>query len=347
MTKPTTDVTSAGSHYLKTWAGCPRKGAYQHVFEHPKYDPADTTIGMGLEVKRKPQNLFIGSCLHDGLEAWYLSRIRDGEDTGEASLDLALDAFTTNWNRQIDDVEDHEKLFPFYDKCRSIFQQYHNYYGQGGALAEYPNLQIAINKETGKPWVEQHFDIDLGEGFKYTCRTDLIVWYNNYLYALDHKSSKASWVGNLMMGAEMEAQFTGEILCLKEDLPEDTPIGGVIVNVLVKDRGVKSHLPPFDRGITTRTPEELSEYRSECLDLNKRIISWIEKYRTALAEGVDPLTALRYTFPKDGTRTGECTAYYRKCEYWALCKSPELSSNLINNLFRPKTVRVEDKEDDL
>jgi len=340
VTKPEreSDVTSAGSHYLKDWSGCDAKGAYAHFYPHPKMDASLDQFG--LQPLYVGEALVQGSAIHNGLEEWYHSRIKDGEDTGEANIDRALEASDATWSQRGQQMIDQDLIAPKRAETHLVLRRYHDYYGQGGALQEYPNTKVYCD-DKGEPWIEKQFEIDVGGGYHYTARIDLLVHHQGFLCAMDHKSSKASFAKRIASMAEMEAQFTGELLCIHDSFP-DLSINGVIVNILVKDRRKG---PPFDRVMVGRTKQELDLYRYHTRQQFIRIDQMKQTFQDLIDEGIDPDTAFSYAFPKNGARHDTCFAYYRQCEFWYLCKSPGLQSRLIASSMSPRR-RVVDNDVD-
>jgi len=274
----------------------------------------------------------MGSALHDGIEAWYDSRCRDGEDTGEPNVDRAVAASETAWANRAQELFDPTEVPILSAATIELIRRYHEYFGPGGPLQEFPSTKVLIDS-TGEPWIERHFEIDLGDGWTYTSRIDLVVEHRGFIAVMDHKSSKASFVKNLLAMAELEAQFTGELLCLQEVAP-DLSTTGILVNVLVKDR---KKGPPFDRAMLPRSPEQLMLYAHHTKDLFERIKAWRDKYQRLMDEGYDQETAFQHTWPMDGLRHGACFSYFRKCEFWDLCRTPGLASRLIEPNYRPRT----------
>ena len=341
MTKPEreTDVTSAGSHYLKDWTGCPAKGAYSHFYPHPKLDPELDQFG--LQPIFVGEALVQGSALHTGLEEWYRSRIKDGEDTGEANIDRALEAADSSWGQRGNQIQDQTFVEAKRNETSLILRRYHDYYGPGGMLSEYPNTKVFCDP-TGEPWIEKTFEIDVGGGYHYTSRIDLLVEHQSFLCVMDHKSSKASFAKRIAMMAEMEAQFTGELLCVHDQFP-DLAINGVLVNILVKDR---RNGPPFDRVMVHRTNKELELYRFHTRQQFERIDYLISIYHDLISDGMDPDEAFSYAFPKDGARNDHCFAYFRQCHFWSLCKSPGLQAKLIPGSMNPKRRVIQEHDPD-
>ena len=326
----TSDVTASGSHFLKDFAVCPAKGARQHFYSHPNIldDPQYT---VGLTGVYTPVQLLVGSAIHDGIEQWYRSRIRDGEDTGEADLDSAIAAVEMGWANRSRELHPDEDTTTLVSATRVMIQRYHDHFGQKGPLQEWPATKVVCD-DTGEPWIEKHFEIDLGGGFTYTARIDLVVNHNGFLATMDHKSSKASFVRQLLTQAELEAQFTGQLLCLREHAPQ-LAITGILLNVLVKDRAKG---PPFDRALLPRSRTNLDLYKLHTRDLFERISGWHEHYKTLLASGMDSDKAFNIAWPMDGLRHGGCYQYYRKCTFWDLCRSPDIAGQLIASSMRPK-----------
>lgn len=331
-----TDVTEAGSHYLKEWVSCPRKAAYQHLYPHPQLDTVEDAT-FGIVPFWKDPNLLTGSALHAGLEAWYHSRIRDGADTGEASLDHAIEGARTYWALHRGELQSQDEVPEQLALCEKVLRLYHDYYGPGGPLDEWRNkdIEVAVDDE-GAPFIEREFAVQLSPRRKYTARIDLVAWHHGRLTTVDHKSTKANRLRIMFQTAELDAQFTGHIWLLREAAPE-MPLNCAMVNALVKDRSPKSG-PPFSRELTSRTDEQLRMYSYHCHDVFSRIEEWKDTFNRLLEAGADPDEAFNVAFPQDGMRNGHCMAYYRKCEYWDLCASAGASRRRVETTYKPRTI---------
>ena len=82
-----TGGTSLGNSYLTTWVRCPRDWFNQYY--RPTLD-AEGQLWRGLAPRFTKPPFLTGRIFHDALAAWYTSGCRDGDDTGERSIDAAL-----------------------------------------------------------------------------------------------------------------------------------------------------------------------------------------------------------------------------------------------------------------
>ncbi|KKK50974.1 hypothetical protein LCGC14_3119650, partial [marine sediment metagenome] len=273
------------------------------------------------------------SALHEGLEEWYQSRCRDGEDTGEANIERALEAANTYWGQRAGELEDPDLLKPAMDETSLILRRYHDWYGPGGKTPEYPQLKVLFD-DAGEPMIERYFEVKLPGMDPYTVRTDLIAQYNQFIVGVDHKSSKASWVKQLLLMAQMDAQFTGELAGLREET--NLPLNGILINVLVKDRKTG---PPFERELVNRTDAEIEVFKHHVAHDFDLVDRFRAEYERLLTTGVDNDTAFNLAYPQWGKVTGHCTAYYRRCEYWGLCQTATVSGTMIESTYRPRSKR--------
>jgi len=210
--------------------------------------------------RRKSSALGFGGALHEGLAAWY----RTGEQT------KALSAIGDSWpeNLPIDDWRTKEK-------CLKTMMEY---------MKTYPveTFQV-IGRDTEDPMVECTFTLSTGlylacespgcnqplysltnplcsvcgeprEEIEYGGIFDTLVEFNNNIYVLEHKTT--SRLGSYYFNQfKPNNQVTGYIW--GGGLMSGQRVGGAIINAI----GLyKSSATKFERQITSRSHEEISEW---------------------------------------------------------------------------------------
>jgi hypothetical protein len=260
---------------------------------------------------------------------WYASGCRDGEDTGEYSLDAALAAGeAARDGEEGQEYESREIASTEWDMLEKMMVSYHDTFGPGGPHQDYPAVKVLCDEE-GEPLVERAWVCTLTDGYIYTCRTDLIVEERGYVSVWEHKTSTQMPIFLRMRKESIpwDAQFAGEYWILKELFAPTETIHVVRVNMVFKNHQAfqKSGKPTAhplvaEREGTDRTDGQLEQWRWSTIHELYAIDEAVERYDRAVASGnVTPKHAATLYFPQRGMRNGKCTAY-RGCAYQALCR---------------------------
>ena len=296
------------------------------------------SLPIGLEAKRFSAPLDVGSRVHLGLEAWYLSGVQGGHDTQVRDLEMALAAVAKDF--PTDPTEPEVEALSL---AQRLVRDYVTFYGND------PGVEVVVFPD-GQPAVEAELWLDLGWGgtegqpgqpgqpnYQFTSRLDLIYKRDGYLWALEHKTTAASAYGKLLSRFTLDGQVTGQFLQLASHFPNE-PIGGVTLNALVKDRSVKSGLPAFSRRDYARTPAQLEKFR---LDITRKLHTinlWVEEWLELVAKGMSPEDAALAVF--DGTPNGtQCVGMGFSCDFLSICQNREVASRLLLDNFEPREYR--------
>lgn len=332
--------TVVGGSYLKAFDLCPRDWFNQYF--RPVLSDDGTIGARGIQPITTPLPLLRGRLLHEAFAAWYLSGCREGVDTGDYDLDLALDTLHTHCaaakatNEFEGGDEEADRVTTALDV---MMRSYADTYGPGGPSRDWPEIQIAHDAE-GKPLVEREFRIQLSPSYIFTCRIDAVIYHRSYLKAFETKTSYPMFVKNRLKTISYDAQFTGEIAVLTAHLPTLIPsepkLHGCLANVLPYDRSVNSKFAVAERETTTRTPAQLERWRSQSLHTLHRIDDSVRHFEGLRGDRLSIEDAADRAFPTLGTRTDRCHAYNRRCAYWDLCALPGLEPSLLRR-FRPRT----------
>ena len=319
--------TSLGNSYLSLWARCPRKWYYEYY--------RATDVGRGLAPLNESPDLMLGSLFHEGLAEWYTSGFDSGEDTGGYDLDAGLEGIALYRDQQEEDCDE------LAEQAGQMLTTYHETYGPGAPLQDYPNLRIAADAE-GQPLVERDFRFELAPGKWYTGRIDAICIHDNQLKVLEHKTAGVRSVGGRLRSIGTDSQFAGEQWLLQQALP-DLAVSGVLVNCVLKDWGgpkTKSGaLSKFQaiavRETTIRTSAQIEQWRLDAVAILDEIERATKLFEWRLERSWPLEWAEAECFPVRGTRNGHCHAYNRDCEFLDFCHAPGFHERVLP-MFRKK-----------
>ncbi len=304
-------ASRTGIHYMKEWRSCPIKWFNKFARPHP-------SGGLGLRSKDMTKPLVLGVCVHDGLEAYYHSGIRCGKDSCIRDVELAVR--TAQAKLATFDLADFPEIREAcFAESEKLIRSYHDFWGPGGINDDTTELRVVC--DSSGPIIEREYEIDLGNGYSYTCRVDLVVEQWEQCYVMEHKTCGVYGLWSLVRRFNLDAQATGECLVLSDKLG-DKPVNGVMLNALVKERGPNSKVPPFHREPIPRSDLQLEKFeddaRSTLIDIDQHMYL----YNELVDKGVSVDSAARKVFPGHGTSNGHCQAWNRPCEYTDLCQHP-------------------------
>jgi hypothetical protein len=329
--------SQVGNSYLSAYVNCPRKWFFSHLYP----TEVDGDVHQGLRPRFTDPNLIKGSIVHEAMAAWYISGCRDGEDTGEQDLDRALVALDAEAAKRIGEYKDEEAAQTDQDSCRAMMVQYHDWYGPNGLKRDWPELSVVCDEKTGEPLVEQDYEMFLDYGnYWVTCRPDVVVKHHGFLKVMEHKTSSPYYVNNRLKTIHMDSQFTMELAVLTHLFP-DQPLDGVLCNVLIKDRSLKSKFDVAVRNTTNRAKEQLAEFRRRVIgilfDIGDRVQQWTPwKGEPMAPESLD-------LWPAHGQHNGHCYAFNRECEFTHMCRYTQPHHISLKH-FRPKGKEENDRE---
>lgn len=289
--------------------------------------PAPTEgLPIGITPARFKPALDTGSRVHAGIAAFYQSGCRDGEDTGERSLDAMLDA--ARQDPPIDPLTVSEDIVESLALTDRLLTKYFEVYQHDDGV------RVAFDDE-GHPLIEREFWLDLGyRGYRFTCRADLVYWaQGQYLRFMEHKTCRASDMPKWLKRADIDPQFSGQFLMgLSHFGPK---FDAVTLNAIVKDRARRSDLPELMRKDYARSPAHLEKFRLDLVRRLQRIDEKYEEWQGLVAKGMEPDDAAKIVF--DGSPSGyECVGMGVACDYLSLCVNRERLSGLLIDNFEPR-----------
>lgn len=312
-----------GNSYASTFANCPRKwfNSYYRPFEGSR----------GIKPQFVSEHLTGGSTFHEGIAALYRSGCRDGEDTGEWDLDLALSILDLHHTQNSVKYESEEKAEEHQILFQVMLIAYHDEFNRQGNRPDFPTIKVAFDDQ-GEPLIEREFAVELGyKDYIFTCRADLLILHHEYPKVMEHKTSAPGfWATKRLAAIHTDSQFTGECFVLASVFP-DTQVDGVLCNVVIKNGKTKIAM----RESTRRGPEDFNTFRQATLDILQQIDHRTEGFENDLDTGYSVEEAVDRWFPDHGTRTQACEAY-GGCEFQRLCLNKgRIEQNL--KCFRPRT----------
>jgi hypothetical protein len=331
LPKPTKHGGSpVGNSYLSLFTKCPRKWFYTFYYPQPGGEQ-DTLRGLSPRFTAEP--LLLGGEFHEGIAAWYGSGCKDGEDTGQYSLEAGIETARLYHDMRKAEYESPEKADECWAKCQFMLERYHGAYGPGGACPDWPDIKI-VHDEDGQPMIERDFTIPIYPGYVYTCRVDAIVERYGFLQIMEHKTSAPSSAWQRVKTIHMDSQFTGEILCLRHEFP-DTAQNGALVNV-VRNRATLLNDRVAVRETTDRNVVQLTRFKQKVHDVLRRIDDAVAGYTHDMEKGDnDPDTIVSRWFPDYGSNNSECFSYMRDCDFTMFCQAAQPEEVSLRH-FKPK-----------
>jgi hypothetical protein len=324
--------TSLGNSYLNAWVRCPR---YWYNNYYRKFD-SPTHVGQGIEPIQVGEPLLTGTLFHEGLDGYYKSGWRDGEDTGEYRLAAGINQAQAQWRSQKNRYGDDTRADQDIMRVESMLADYHGVYGPKGTSCDYPGIRIC-GDSNGNPLLEQDFRFELRKGYWYTGRLDGICIHNGEVRVFEHKTTSAYGVRNRLASISTDSQFSGEMWLAQQALPE-VKVDGVLVNIVVKDRSPNSKYGVAVREPTSRTKAQLEQWKEGAISIIDQINEAVGAFELAIKRGNSITVSEAMYFPVHGTRNGNCYAYGRPCDYADLCNLIGMESKVLPT-FKTKNVQ--------
>jgi hypothetical protein len=333
---------------LAVHAHCPAEFFYNYLAPHPSDLAPDDEVrepkalpstGLGGE-GREPQALSptgtgtptthagmvtpsnadanFGTDIHAALEVYRLTGWRDGADTGEYKVGVAVDKFLEDWEARRDTT-----LAEKWDQLRpmgvTLLQEYHS--ERPGGLLDWRLLA----NEAGEPLTEREYAIPiLGGRFLYTVKTDAMAyreWPAKLALAVDYKTKGFRYVNEFINYSNLSGQGWGEVAVLHHFFPE-IAMGRMQFELLVKDRGRSSSLPYVQVCEVEVTPAKAKRWLKVVESQALRIAWQVAEWNARCAKGEDPYQAGMDVFPTTGQliESGTCARYGRTCDFAPVCE---------------------------
>jgi hypothetical protein len=212
----------------------------------------------GIKPKRTSVHLLFGGLYATALENFYKYRAK-GDDTDAALRQVIREAMIESWEYKLDEAGDripdsgHPKNFDDVKKTRpNLIRTIIWYVEQFGVEIE--GEMSTYHLQSGKPAVELSFTLEFNEDILYCGHLDRVVDMGGRLMVMDQKTTGGTvgtyYFDQFKPNNQMSGYtWAGEII-LK------TPVKGVIIDAAQ----IAVNFTRFERGITTRTKDELAEW---------------------------------------------------------------------------------------
>lgn len=306
---------------LSSYMGCPRKFLFRHILSLTPDSPPSV-------------DLHFGKCYHTAMETFFtLVKAVQENDVTKDSLTIPLiqeamkSAFMQEWD-SIPHNFDPELVHP--KSPSKAFDLINDF-----VLDNYPN---ALNHKvigTEIPFSIPIFDQPNGTEYNYTGRMDAFIMKNNRPTVLEHKTTKytnQTWSESFRTNLQVEGYLIAAQLSTGI-----TPAVEVIGAHVTKTKHDFITLPITKQALLNeRALVELRHIIHNLLDefdiLTQAIL---EDPSTFLTDRTHPLTY----FHRSHISGGQCTAFFRPCEYINLCTSRP--NPLTYNLKVPSGFRLD------
>ena len=305
---------------LSTWWRCPR--LFYWTYLHPGLDER-----RGIEPRYTKDYLLIGSAVHAGLAAWYLSGWRDGG----YHMDAALTACRDHLELRADESESEQQHAAVVAESERLLRNYATEYGPDGRAPEWPTFRIADDAEG--PLIERTFRFKLRTGHFLTVRPDAIAYNFDSLVACEHKVPAAQSVTRTFGEARLGGQGLAQEAILRQF---GIATNGQLVNVVV--RGPIRATRGFQREVIAHDPWAVSQLLTLAGDTIIAIQATTEKWEQLCDDGFQPVDAARLAFPMVGTLSGHCVGKFGPCSAFDLCSSSGRESMMLAG-FRTRTYK--------
>jgi len=308
---------------LGTWWRCPRLWFWQYLYPWPSGE-------RGVEPKYTASPLMVGSGVHVGLAAWYMSGWQDGN----YALDPALDAARNVFKSRRAEFESEERYASDLAEVERLLRAYDGEYGPNAHIPEFPTFRAATQPaNTTKPYIESTFNLTLKTGHILTVRPDMIGVNHGMLVAVEHKTPGASRVSATIGEATLGGQGLAQAAVLRKF---DAPTSGQLLNLVVK--GPVRNTKPFQRHVIGFDPHIIDHFLHMVEQTIGDIERTVARWYTLLDDGMAAIEAARVMFPMAGILNGNCHRFNRPCPMFGLDTAPGREAATLAN-YRVRTYK--------
>lgn len=258
------------------------------------------TMIRGIKPKRTSVHLLFGGIYASALEHFYKYRA-EGLSIDDALRQVVREALTASW-----DSEAGQPLhFDDAKKTRVNLIRTIVWYIEQFAVESEDGIKT-YHLQSGKPAVELSFTLELDEDILYCGHLDRVVDFGGHLYIMDQKTTGGT-VGTYYFDQfSPNNQMSGYAWAGQAILK--SPVRGVIIDAAQ----IAVNFTRFERGITTRTPDQLEEWHEST------------RYTISLARSAAALDK----WPMNLSACGN----YGGCPFRQLCsRSPQVRENFIKS----------------
>lgn len=274
---------------------CPRKYYYKIV--------------RGIAPKTTSVHLLFGGIYASALENFYKYRAL-GDSIDEAEIKVVREAMIASW----DSDRNCALTFEHTAKTRPNLIRTIVWYIEQFAVESDDGLQT-YHLADGKPAVELSFSVELNSNILYCGHLDRVVQMSDEFYVMDQKTTGGT-VGTYYFDSfKPNNQMSG--YALAGQIMLHSPVRGVIIDAAQ----IAVNFTRFERGITSRSKDELDEWL-------QNTVYTIEQFQSLTRRAGDD----EKKWPMNPTACGN----YGGCEFRTLCqRSPKVRENYIKSDFVP------------
>ncbi len=290
------------------------KNGVQFAWDATSLDLAQTcarkyyyTMIRGIRPKEKSVHLIFGGLCATAYEHFYKYRA-DGQSINDALRTVVRETLIASW----DFKAGHAILFDDAAKTRVTLIRTIVWYVEQFAVETEDGLQT-YHLKNGKPAVELSFALDLTPSIVYCGHLDRVVTMANHLYIMDQKTTGGT-VGSFFFDLfSPDNQMSGYAFAGQAVL--HSPVRGVIIDAAQ----ITVNFTRFERGITTRSKDQLEEW-----------VNGITRFISRFQEDSEYAGEEEQKWTQNPNACG----YYAGCEFRILCrKSPKVRENYIASDF--------------
>lgn len=269
---------------------CPRKYYYK--------------MHLDLRPKATSVHLIFGGIYASALEMFYKLRATD-HSVDEALRKVVLFALRESWDHEAG----HAKVFNDAKKTRVNLIRTIVWYVDQFAI-ESPDGLVTYHLQSGKPAVELSFTVEANDEILLCGHLDRVVSMSDHLYIMDQKTTGGTVGTYYFSHFDLDNQMS--LYPWAGQTVLHSPIRGVIIDAAQ----VAVNFTRFERGITTRSKDQLAEWFEGAMETIYRI------------RGYDP--ARPESWPMNLTACRN----YGGCEFRHICAvSPSVRENYIKSDF--------------
>lgn len=257
----------------------------------------------GISPKESSVHLLFGGIYAEALQHFYLYRF-EGKSIDEALSAVIREALINSWDFE----QNHPKVFDDAKKTRASLIRTIVWYVEQFAIETEDGLQT-YRLQSGKPAVELSFTLEFSDDILYCGHLDRVVTMGDHLYIMDQKTTGGT-VGTYYFNQyNPHNQMSGYSWAGHTIL--HSPVRGVIIDAAQ----IAINFTRFERGITTRTKDQIDEWRESAAET-------IERARRA---------SELQKWPMNASACGN----YGGCPFRLLCsRSPQVRENFIKSDYK-------------
>jgi len=256
----------------------------------------------GIRPKETSVHLLFGGLYASALENFYKLRA-NGATVEDAQRQVVREALIASW----DEKRGCPRTFDDAKKTRVNLIRTIVWYIEEFAV-ENPDGLVTYHKEDGNPAVELSFALEISDNIIYCGHLDRVVSMADRLYVMDQKTTGGTVGTYYFNNFSPNNQMSGYAMAGQAVL--HSPITGVIIDAAQ----IAINFTRFERGITTRSKQQIEEWLSDTIQFIHTAQDWTRKE----------------FFPMNPNSCGN----YGGCQFRGLCSRPaSVRENYIKSDF--------------